>query len=44
MTAITYRTANVDGFKIFYREAGAPDAPSCCCCTGSRAQATCSAT
>ena len=27
MTAITYRTANVDGFKIFYREAGAPDAP-----------------
>ena len=27
MTAITYRTADVDGFKIFYREAGAPDAP-----------------
>ena len=27
MTAINYRTANVDGFKIFYREAGAPDAP-----------------
>ena len=27
MTAITYRTANVDGFKIFYREVGAPDAP-----------------
>jgi pimeloyl-ACP methyl ester carboxylesterase len=27
MTATTYRTANVDGFKIFYREAGAPDAP-----------------
>ncbi len=27
MTAITYRTINVDGFKIFYREAGAPDAP-----------------
>src|SRR5271165_6516336 len=27
MTAITYRTANVGGFKIFYREAGAPDAP-----------------
>ncbi|HTZ71549.1 MAG TPA: alpha/beta hydrolase [Acetobacteraceae bacterium] len=23
----TYRTANVDGFKIFYREAGAPGAP-----------------
>jgi pimeloyl-ACP methyl ester carboxylesterase len=27
MTTITYRTADVDGFKIFYREAGAPDAP-----------------
>jgi pimeloyl-ACP methyl ester carboxylesterase len=27
MTPITYRTANVDGFKIFYREAGAPHAP-----------------
>jgi pimeloyl-ACP methyl ester carboxylesterase len=24
---ITYRTASVDGCKIFYREAGAPDAP-----------------
>jgi pimeloyl-ACP methyl ester carboxylesterase len=27
MTAITYRTANVDGRNVFYREAGAPDAP-----------------
>ena len=27
MTAITYRTANVDGRTIFYREAGAPGAP-----------------
>jgi pimeloyl-ACP methyl ester carboxylesterase len=27
MTAITYRTATVDGFKIFYRQAGAPEAP-----------------
>jgi pimeloyl-ACP methyl ester carboxylesterase len=27
MTAINYRTADVDGFHIFYREAGAPDAP-----------------
>src|ERR1700691_5892538 len=27
MTAITYRTADVDSFNIFYREAGAPDAP-----------------
>src|ERR1700728_78382 len=28
MATITYRTANVDGFKVFYREAGAPDAPA----------------
>jgi pimeloyl-ACP methyl ester carboxylesterase len=27
MTGIAYRSANVDGFKIAYREAGAPDAP-----------------
>jgi pimeloyl-ACP methyl ester carboxylesterase len=27
MTVITYRTADVDGFKIFYREAGVPGAP-----------------
>jgi pimeloyl-ACP methyl ester carboxylesterase len=27
MTAIAYRTANVDGFKVFYREAGEPGAP-----------------
>ena len=27
MAAFTYRTADVDGFKIFYREAGPADAP-----------------
>jgi pimeloyl-ACP methyl ester carboxylesterase len=27
MTSIHYRTANVDGFNIFYREAGPPQAP-----------------
>ena len=27
MSAIRYRSANVDGLKIFYREAGAADAP-----------------
>ena len=27
MTAIKYRTADVDGFRIFYREAGAANAP-----------------
>ena len=38
MTAITYRTADVDGFKIFYREAGRARARrSCCCCTAFRA-------
>ncbi|GLR90456.1 alpha/beta fold hydrolase [Bradyrhizobium iriomotense] len=28
MAASTYRTADVDGFKIFYREAGPKDAPT----------------
>ena len=27
MTAIKYRTADVAGFKVFYREAGTPGAP-----------------
>jgi pimeloyl-ACP methyl ester carboxylesterase len=27
VTAIAYRAADVDGFKVFYREAGAPGAP-----------------
>jgi pimeloyl-ACP methyl ester carboxylesterase len=28
MTTIHYRKANVDGMKVFYREAGAVDAPT----------------
>ena len=28
MTPITYRTVEVDDVKIFYREAGPPDAPA----------------
>jgi len=28
MTDIAYRTADVDGLNVFYREAGAPDAPT----------------
>ena len=28
MSAITYRTTDVDGFRIFYREAGPADAPT----------------
>jgi hypothetical protein len=27
MAPTKYRTANVDGFKVFYREAGPADAP-----------------
>ena len=44
MTTIKYRIADVDGFKIFYREAGRRMHRSCCCCTASRARAICSAT
>ena len=43
MTAIAYRKADVDGFKIFYREAGASTRQSCCFCMAFRAPATCSA-
>ena len=28
MTAINYRTAEVDGLNVFYREAGAADGPT----------------
>ena len=28
MTQIRYRTADVDGFTIFYREAGDPEKPA----------------
>jgi pimeloyl-ACP methyl ester carboxylesterase len=28
MADIAYRTADVDGLTVFYREAGAPDAPT----------------
>ncbi|MFF1360053.1 alpha/beta fold hydrolase [Streptomyces sp. NPDC058297] len=28
MVDIAYRTADIDGLKVFYREAGAPDAPT----------------
>jgi len=28
MTHTTYRTANVDGFEVFYREAGDPAKPT----------------
>ena len=44
MSSIRYRRTEVDGFKIFYREAGRAGAPKLFCCTASRAQATCSVT
>ena len=36
-----HRTATVDGIDIFYREAGAADAPRSCCCTAFRRRLTC---
>ena len=36
MTPITYRTADVSGLKVFYRESGPPTVQSCCCCTAAR--------
>jgi hypothetical protein len=44
MTAVKYRSVDVDGVKVFYREAGAADARSCCFCSASRAPVTCSGT
>ena len=38
---LTYRTATVDGLKVFYRTAGDPKHPSCCCCTAFRLHRTC---
>ncbi len=31
MAAINYRTADVDGLEIFYREAGPRTRRRCCC-------------
>ena len=41
---VAYRTVNIDGLDIFYREAGPKDAPTSCCCTASRPPRICSAT
>lgn len=41
MTAIKYRKVDVDGVKIFYREAGKAARRHCCCCTAFPAPATC---
>ena len=41
--SISYQTALVNGFKIFYREAGDPNARQCSCCTAFPPRAICSA-
>jgi hypothetical protein len=41
MAPVRYRTTSVDGFKVFFREAGSAGAPKLCCCMAFRAQATC---
>ena len=40
----SFRKVDVDGFNVFYREAGSKGAPTILCCTAFRARATCSAT
>lgn len=44
MPSTSYRSADVDGFKVFYREAGPKGAPKLLLLHGSRAPAICSAT
>jgi hypothetical protein len=39
---VRYRTVEVDGIKIFYREAGQQDAPHSSCYMGSRVRFICS--
>ena len=43
MTNPTYRSVNVDGLDVFYREAGNPDAQTLLLLHGFRPQAICSA-
>ena len=40
---IFYRTLNVEGLEIFYREAGPRDVPPFCSCTAFRRLLICSA-
>ena len=40
---VFYRTLNVEGLEIFYREAGPRDAPAVCFCTAFRRLLICSA-
>ena len=41
MTKVNFKKADVDGFKVFYREAGPTERQSSCCSMASRAPATC---
>ena len=43
MPTINYRKADVDGFNIFFRQAGPASAPAILLLHGFRPQATCSA-
>ena len=38
---LNYRTANIDGVEVFYREAGPKRRPYCCCYTVSRPRRIC---
>ena len=42
-TIVTYYRADIDGVKVFYREAGPQTRPPSCCCMGFRPCPTCSA-
>ena len=42
MEAVKYRAADVDGFKVFYREAGPANAPKLLLLHGFPTAATCS--
>ncbi len=44
MTQTTYRTVDVDGHKVFHREAGDPAKPLSCCSTVFPRLAICSGT
>jgi hypothetical protein len=43
MAPVRYRTAEADGFKVFYREAGNGPRRSCYCYTVFRPRVICSA-
>jgi len=44
MAPIKYCMAGVNGYRVFYREAGPPDAPKLLYYTASPARVTCSVT